>query len=638
MRAQMTVSEQLTKNKANSKLLPICEIEEDASKPLGLMLQNFVNGAVRNVDRKKAGYRFEELTKMFASYIFMLCGLLAYETLNANFPLSIPSISTVHRFITDKGPRVIEGEMRTDELLRYLKNRKLPLKISLSEDATRIIGKVSYDPATNQLIVFALPIDKNGMPIKFSFPARSASEIQSHFLNKSNVVSSTAYVQMAQPIDENASPFCLMIYLIDNTFTADNVLKRWRFQASKLKEKGITINNIATDGDSKPLLAMKILSKIGQSDKEYFDCEWYACGGYVETTFVQDTIHIITKLRNRLLTCSRIYPIGLNIVSKSHLQYLIENISKDKHLLTSYDIEPKDKQNYLSAEKICSENTIKCLIEYVPGSEATVTYLKAMRGVLLAFSDDNLHSTERIYQIWKAVFLFRAWRSWLLNSEKINPSDKKSKNFYTLKDNFISSNCYTCVELNAHALVKIILDEDSAVGNSNSENKEVFFSDLYASQPCESMFRQVRSFTSTFSTVVNFNMIDILHRVKKLQMQSDIINQSKGLIKFPRFDKKVEKTSNTVIQKLNRAAITCEIEKAKKDVICDLEKLGIDTSKLNFRCQVKPVFEQNILELDSDLDDSDEEDSMFGDNDGLREVNFENQEEVLQGDDLSGMI
>lgn len=614
------------------------------NESLGLMLRNFVNSALQNTDRKKAGYRFEELTKMFAAYIFMLSGPLAYETLNANLPLSIPSISTVHRFIADKGPRVIEGEMRTDELLQYLKNRNLPLKVSLSEDATRITAKVSYDPTTNQLIGFVLPLDENGMPIKFSFPARSVSEIHRHFLNPSNVVSSTAYVQMAQPLEENSAPFCLMIFLIDNTFTADNVLKRWRFQASKLKEKGITINNMSTDGDPKALLAMKVLSKIGQQDRSYFDCEWFSCGGFVETTFIQDIIHILTKLRNRLLMCSRVYPIGYKIVSLSHLKYLIENVSKDKHLLTSYDIEPKDRQNYVSAEKICSDNTIKCLIDYVPGSEATVLYLKAMRGVQLAFLDGNLQSTERIYHMWSAVFLFRAWRSWLLQSEKINPNNKKSKKFYTLKDNFLSSNCYTCIELNAHALVKKILVEDSVAGKSSCENNEVFFPNVYGSQPCENMFRQVRSFSSTFSTVVNFNMLDILHRINKLQLQNDIINRSNSIIKFPRFEKKVYKATTSVdknFQKLNRTTIKFEIEKAKKDVICDLEKLGIDTSKLNFRCQVEPAFERDIAKNDSDLDDSDcdEIDWLFRDNEGdERDDDFEDQqEEVQQRDYLSGM-
>lgn len=620
-----------------------CKKEVCDTESLGMMLQSFVNSAERNTDRKKAGYRFDELTKMFAAYIFMLCGLLAYETLNANLPLSIPSTSTVRRFITNQGPRVIEGEMRTDELLKYLKDRKLPLQVSLSEDATRITAKISYDPTTNQLIGFALPLDENGMPIKFSFPARSTSEIRSHFINPSNFVSSTAYVQMAQPLDENTPPFCLMLYLIDNTFTANNVLKRWRFQAYKLKEKGVSIYNIATDGDSRPLSAMKILSKIGQSDKSYFDCEWFSCGGYADTTFTQDTVHILTKLRNRLLTYSRIFPIGSTIVSLSYIKYLIENVSKDKHLLTSYDIEPKDRQNFASAEKLCSEKTMKCLMDYVPGSEATVIYLKAMRNILSAYSDISLQSTERIYRMWSAVFLFRGWRSWLLNSEKINKHQKKSKNFYTLKENFISSNCYTCIELNAHALVKKILMEDLPADNSCSEKNEIFFPNLFASQPCESMFRQARSFTSTFLTVVNFNMLDIIHRTDKIQLQSDIINRSKGTIKFPRFEKKVDMANtsvNTVLQKLNRTTVILEIEKAKKDVICDLEKLGIDTTKLNFHCQVKPVLEQNVSEIDSDLDsDSDEVDVLFKHTEEEEEDNFESEENaVMLSDYLSGKM
>lgn len=579
----------------------VLRMKSKDDRSLGIILQNFVDLFEQNKDRKKAGYRFNSLVKMFASYIFMLSGPLAYETLNANMPFSLPSLSTVHRFITDSGPRVIEGEMRTEELLKYLTDRNLPLKVSLSEDATRITAKISYDPTTNQLVGFALPLDHNGMPIKFSFPARNISEIQGHF---KNTVSSLAYIQMAQPLEDNSTPFCVMIFLIDNTFTAKSVLKRWRHQASKLKESGISINNIATDGDSRPLLAMKVLSKIGQSDESYFDCEWFSCGGYVITTFTQDMTHILTKLRNRLLTFSRIFPIGCKIVSLTHLKYLIENVSKDKHLLTMSDINPKDRQNYSSADKICSDTVIKCLIEYVPGCEATVMYLKAMRNLIMAYLDvNNSSSSELIYRMWCAVFFFRAWRSWLLNSEKINPNSKKSKNVYTLKDNFISSNCYTCIELNAHAIVKKLLAEDVEEKNGGgTDPNEVFFPNLYDSQPCESTFRQTRSFTSTFSTIVNFNMLDIIHRINKIQLQSDIINLTHDVIKYPRFEKKLATFGSKSVQKLTRAVIKSVIEKAKQSVVDDLEKIGIVTSKLNFRCQVKPVYEQNIPDFDSDVE------------------------------------
>jgi hypothetical protein len=81
------------------------------------------------------------ITKMFAAFIKMLAGLWAYETLHANFPLTLPSASTVNRFLVDKGPQIVEGKMRTDELCQYLQSRHLPLRVSLSEDATRIHRK-----------------------------------------------------------------------------------------------------------------------------------------------------------------------------------------------------------------------------------------------------------------------------------------------------------------------------------------------------------------------------------------------------------------------------------------------------------------------------------------------------------------
>lgn len=336
----------------------------------------------------------------------------------------------------------------------------MPLKVSLSEDCTRITAKIAYDSSTNQLVGFALPLNDNGMPIPFSFQARTTNEIQSHFSNSSNFVASSVLVQMAQPLDAIVPPFCLMLFPTDNSFTALNTLRRWQNQAEILKENDISIENIATDGDTRPLKVMKYLSHIGQTNLFYFNCEWFSCGGAVETTFTQDKTHMICKARNRILHCSRIYPMGNKIISSSHLNWLIENVSKDKHLLNRTDVEPKDRQNFLSAHKICSENTTHCLSKYVPGSEGTVIYLNAIRKLEIAFMDVNIKSSDRVYTMWYSTFFFRGWRSWLLNSEKQDTDKKSSKRIYNLKENFISSNLYTCVEINAHTLVKKVLVDD----------------------------------------------------------------------------------------------------------------------------------------------------------------------------------
>lgn len=112
----------------------------------------------------------------------MITGPLAYETIQRNLPTALPSLSSTNRYIRKMNSRVIEGVLRCNELQLFLEQRKLPKVVSLSEDATRIIGRIQYDRKTNQLIGFAQPIDrKNGMPVPFTFPARDVSEIMQYF-------------------------------------------------------------------------------------------------------------------------------------------------------------------------------------------------------------------------------------------------------------------------------------------------------------------------------------------------------------------------------------------------------------------------------------------------------------------------
>lgn len=104
--------------------------------------------ANQNATRPKEGYRFDEDTKSHASFLRMIAGRLAYETLQHNLPHALPSLSTTDRFINQTHHNVIEGELRCNELVSYLNDRKLPLFVSLSEDATRVINRVQYDSST----------------------------------------------------------------------------------------------------------------------------------------------------------------------------------------------------------------------------------------------------------------------------------------------------------------------------------------------------------------------------------------------------------------------------------------------------------------------------------------------------------
>lgn len=343
--------------------------------------------------------------KAFAGYLKMIGGTLTSETLHANLSLCWPSCSTSNKFIKDNSPAIIEGKLRSQELLTYLQDRRLPLRVSLSEDGTRVIATRSYDPNTNQIVGIALPLNDNGMPIPFSFKARNVEEIQSYYTD-SNVISSNAYVQMAQPQSRNVPPFCLLIFLTDNRFIAESVHSRWTFTANELLKYGIKVDNYASDGDSRPTKVMKFRSEIGVTDLTFFNCKWFSCGSRCDETYTQDMIHVGTKARNRVLKTSRRTPIGQKIITIAHLKYLIRSISKDKHLLTSYDIEPKDRQNFQSVEKICSKQVISCLIADVPGSEGTAMFLKALNYCLYSYLDRSMNSAERVYKNWYGLFFF----------------------------------------------------------------------------------------------------------------------------------------------------------------------------------------------------------------------------------------
>lgn len=339
------------------------------------ILPLLMNSAKRNVSRSKTAYRYDDTMKMFMAYIKILGGNLLYQTLHANLPACIPSPSRVNEYIADKGPRVTEGLLRVDELYEYLIKWNLPSIVCIGEDGTGMLGKICYDPRTNKLVGFSLPLNDDGMPITELFMARNASEIERHFLNENNSVSTNAYTIMAQPLSETVPPFALTLFSTNNKFTALDVLRRWTFIRSELGKKGIAVLSFASDGDSRLLKAMKINTRIGtdstssNSDGD-FHCEWFNCKMYgsLFTLCFQDMIHLLTKLRNRMLRSSAILPLGNGVVSKTFLKYLIDNISKDKHCLTDTDIEPKDRQNMKSAAKICEIKTQNCLTKYVPGS------------------------------------------------------------------------------------------------------------------------------------------------------------------------------------------------------------------------------------------------------------------------------
>lgn len=540
--------------------------------------------ANRNSSREKGGYRYDSEIKQYASYLRMICGPLAYETIQRNLECALPALSSTNRYILKSNCNISEGILRNEELLLYLKKRNLPLVVSLSEDATRIIGRVQYDPKSNQLVGFTLQLNRsNGMPIPHSFPARSALEIYNHFA-QGDPISNFLNVIMAQPV-ANAKPFCLLAYGSDNSYSSDDVSKRWQHITNELEKIGIKVLTISSDSDPRYNAAMRRLSKLGCDRGVY--AVWFSCAGKIIGPFyVQDTIHIGTKLRNFLLRTimnSSLLPFGNYFIDWNHLNVLLEKFPKDQHQLTASVLNPIDRQNFHSVLRMSDPKVIALLKSHVEGSEATVLYLQMMKDVIDAFMNQNLKNLQRVRKMWYSLFIARIWRSYVWSSKK-----------YTLKKNFLTSACYSCLEINAHSLIMCMMHLKTI------NRPDLFLPHLFESQPCESMFRQFRSFTTTYSTVTNCTVKEAISRISKIQHQNDIIHQTSPHFLYPRLGKQ-QYSNHTVPDDLpTKEEIIAEIQQCQRDAIAKAKSMGLIPNARNHRfkdgipCKLSP-YDSKIL-------------------------------------------
>jgi hypothetical protein len=109
------------------------------------------------------------------------------------------------------------------------------------------------------------------------------------------------------------------------------------------------------------------------------------------------------------------------------------------------------------------------------------------------------------------------WFTWIQHKKFISTTASTTTSRNSNAKFFITRTAYLSVELNAHYLLYIIL-----LVKIKKLPKEALNIYLFNSQSCESMFRNARSLSGTYSTIINFSVADFLTRSQKISILNRI--------------------------------------------------------------------------------------------------------------------
>lgn len=380
---------------------------------------------------------------------------------------------------------------------------------------------------------------------------------------------------------------------------------------------------VAADGDPRLLNAMK--SKVGFDLVPNIEVikrinESPIC--------VQDPVHIGTKLRNRLLNSSILLQIGNTTASIIHIQTILHTLPKEVHGLVWSDIHPEDRHNYKSLEKIMDRRVMNALENNVVNSEATVMYLSLCQKITSSFVEKNLQPIERIYRVWYAVYFLRCWRKWIQSSKS---GFNHLNSIYTLTDNFISSNAYACIEVNAQAIIEFI------VRLRSTHQQDIFLPHLFTSQPCESMFRKMRSMGTMNFTKINFNLNELFHMIARVEFMNKIIFSSKEIVS-PRVESKIdgESSAESISDLPSDEDILNVMEKARKDALERAAYFGMNFTPVEIeKCEARL---KNIIPTTEDDEDSSEFDLNYEESQWPRNPESNRDESISESSALVDVV
>lgn len=532
-----------------------------------------IKNIVTNLNKMKNKYTYDGPVRSFALSLFILGGRNCYEFLRLNLPGALPHLTNIEALIKEKGMKLSEGEFRFDLLRNYFTINKCSFAFAC-EDSTSVIPRISYDVESDSFVGLSAPLNGNGTPRLKSFQTDRFDELKSWFETFSR--SKSINLHVVQPLTDLVPSFILAAYGTNNKFSATDVLKRWFYIYQQSLNQGVRIIGFSTDGDPRFIRAMRLcarffadlpnLNLLKHDDHINVNIPsgwtWFLMNSRQIFVFLQDPIHLATKLRNRLFSKVASMKIGDYCIDVKHLIQLIETKSKLEHNLIKCDVSPKDRQNFSSCIRMSSPTVLHLLGQFET-AKGTCLYLSLLQLLISALIDKSCSIEERLYNIWTVAFTCRLWWAWLehdKSKDRSRPDHSKSSKRSKI-DRFISRTAFWSIELNAHTLLFLVL--------SVIQQKlpiDVLNTYLFSSQPCENVFRIARSLSGAYSSMTNFTVDAFIRRCEKISvinsMKSGHDANNRYRLKFPQHHKSSSRTNESLMRPMDKLHLTeSDVEK-----------------------------------------------------------------------------
>lgn len=476
-------------------------------------LWEFLRDVATNLNRAKRGFRYSKNTKSFSQAMKIYGGRRMCDLFALNFVG--PSYSSTKRE-NKKGVQFIAGEHASifkcvadiyrESKAAYRITGAVP--VILAEDETKVKSRISWDSRSDVLVGFCGSkvdhrCDSHFRPAVGSGEAGYSNVVDAFKLNR---IGSFARVIMVNPLHDRLPRLVLVVNVTCNCFNSAWVREQWSVIDGLWQEHceevvGPIIGH-ASDGDSRRRQLM--LQDFTAVSGVRFNVNWLGWklsgsvldSGRVVGLHDQDYVHNGKKLINPLDSAVKSLQLGADICLLEHIGQVYNKFTYDDHGLRLEDVQRTDRQNWASAQRLCSlkvRDSLKRLqVDRDAHQERTLgtqMYLQIVSDYIDIFLSLSLTLRERVVLAAKVSFFFRLWKLWFKFGDHSVGGNTKT---LSVQECFVSNQCYLDIQLSCHFVVLLIkyfreFHSDLAVPLhlTGSDACEIFFSKVGGMQGME---------------------------------------------------------------------------------------------------------------------------------------------------------